>query len=349
MDEKQENNIYKPKVGGIVLAAILLVFIVAVILIVVFVLAKDPSSGPVGTEAKNNTPVITTGGDVTGTVPGTSELTGADPGGDPIPGGVSAGEIKVDTNDIYKGELILINAEHPYQMDKEKLLSRSEMAKLSAGALLETYNFRNVYGTGGGNYLVKATTGFYLNVDTLNAFNRMMSAYVEEKGNKDVQLRNAYYYDASEEVCLNATGYMVDLEIYSQTKKATYPLKYTPMKADYYDWFVENSYKYGFIHVKDVKNSAGEEKYSSFRYVGEGNAAAMTSKGLDLAAYIELIKGYRFENRLVFTAGGTEYWAWYTPGTGLETTIRTVGNNYTLSGNNIDGFVVALNASELGG
>ena len=349
MDEKQENNIYKPKIGGIMLAGILLFLVVAVIAVVVIVLAKGPSTdNPAVTGDPEKTVAPGSNGSVSS---GTSSetVTTAVPDTDPVtPGGVTVDEIVVDSVDLHKGPLILVNADHPFRIDTEMLIPRSEMAKLSASALLETYNFKNVYGTGAGNYKVKATTGFYLDVDALSAFNKMMAAYVEEKGNTDVQLRNAYYYDAAEELCHNATGLVVDLEIYSLTKMATYPLKYSPMKADYYDWFVDNCYKYGFIHLRDVKTSNGEEKYSSFRYVGIGNAAAIKTKGLNLESYIELIKGYRFENRLVFSAGGSEYWAYYVPATGTETAIKTVGRDYVLSGNNIDGFVVALNASELG-
>jgi len=221
------------------------------------------------------------------------------------------------------------------------------MSKLTAPYLLLNYNFKNVYGTTNGNYTVRAATGYYLDVDALDNFNKMMEAFATATGHKDVQVRNAYYYDPSEEVCINATGLAVDLQIYTADKK-TYPLKYTPLKAEYYDWFIDNCYKYGFIHIGDTKSSTGEELYSSFRYIGAAHASYITANGLTHEAYIDFIKGYKFENRLSFKFDGTEWWIYYVPGTGEETTIKVIGDNYSVSGNNIDGFVVAVNASELG-
>ena len=371
---ENNDNVFKTKATGPIFAAVLLVLVIAVIIVVVFIIASSADSGDSG---ENNGEAITTTTTTTTTTkndgadgpdtpddPGNSDTpdnpdtpddpdgpdTPDDPDGPDNPGGdtptVQISTISVNTNDAYKGSLLLIDERNNYKVSSDLLISRTQMSSLSKNQLRNTYNFANVYGTTDGNYKVKSVTGYYLNVDALDAFNKMMAAFAAEQGKTDVQLRNAYYYDPSEDICLNATGYMVDLEI--NTENGKYPLKYTPFMDVYYNWFIQNCAKYGFIHVADVKNSAGEENYSSFRYVGVAHATYMTDSEMKLDEYLTFIKGYLFDNRLVMTdADGNEWWVYYVAGTGEETPIRVIGENYEISGNNYDGFVVAINASAL--
>lgn len=356
-NNNKKSNVYKPNVVGFVLAAVVLVLIAAiVVMIIIMVFSNKGEDG--GGQNNDKTPAVTTTDDSKGQTddpvgddtddPVKNETTAddgkTDPSTDP---GVNASEIKVATNQVYYGPLILVNAENTYKKDKSMLIGRTAMSALSAPYLLLNYNFKNVYGSTGGNYTIRSSTGYYLDVETLDHFNEMMAAFVGQTGHKDVQVRNAYYYDSTEDVCVNATGLVVDLQIYTDKGKI-YPLKYTPLKAEYYDWFVDNCHKYGFIHTRDVKSSTGEELYSSFRYIGVAHASYITANGLTHEAYIDLIKGYKFENRLTFKLDDTEWWIYYVPGTGEETTIKVIGDSYSVSGNNIDGFVVAVNASQLG-
>ena len=364
---ENNDNIFKPKTTGPIVAAVLLVLVIAVMIVVVFVIASGGSDSHQGdntittttttsgqtTTTQSTTTTTTTvkndGNDDPGTPNNPDNTSGPDnPGGsdDPETPTVQTGTISVNTNDAYKGSLLLIDRDNNYKISSDLLISRTQMSNLSKNQLLNTYNFANVYGTTNGNYKVKSVTGYYLNVDALDAFNKMMAAFASEQGKTDVQLRNAYYYDPNEDICLNATGYVVDLEI--NTENGKYPLKYTPFMETYYNWFIQNCARFGFIHNADVKNSAGEENYSSFRYVGVAHASYMYDSEMKLDEYLTFIKGYLFDNRLVMSgADGNEWWVYYVAGTGEETPIRVVGDNYEISGNNYDGFIVAINASEL--
>ena len=344
MNDDRESNIYKPKAGGVILAVILLVFVVAIILLVVFVVSRGPAKPADGTNDVQKTTDVTE-------APVNTDVTTTGPDADPepfVPGGITAIELSLTSGDVYKGSLILVDASNPYQKDESLLLSRTEMAKLTDSQRLSTYNFANVSSGAGSTYKVKASTGFYLDADALTAFKKMMAAYAEEKGNRDVQVRNAYYYDPADEVCINATGLVVDLEINSENEGKTYPLKYASKKADYYDWFVENSHKYGFIHIGDGKNSAGTDIYSSFRFVGEGHASYIKEKGITLEAYLQFVKSYSFDNRFVYDSNSKEWWIYYAPAVGDINKVTVIGDKYTISGNNIDGYVIAIKASELG-
>ena len=361
MNDKND-NVYRPRSTGIVLAAILLILIIAVLIVAVVIFANQGGSGD-----NQNNPEVTTTPTESGSVsssdnkpnnddPDTPEnpenpdddnnnpSEGQDPDKDKnIP---AVGSATIPTNKVYEGSLLLIDENNDYKMSRDLLISRTEMKSLSANKLLETYNFRNVYGTTDGNYLLRASSGYYLNVDTLDALNKMMADFASEQGKTDVQLRNAYYfYEEEDPHLLHATGYVVDLEVYVKGK-GTYALNHTFMKETYYDWFIANCAKYGFIHIGNGKSSSGEDAYSSFRYVGEAHAAYITNNNLSLASYLTLLKEHGFENRLMTTSGsGDDWWIYYVPATDGTTTFNTIGKNYVISGNNTDGFVVAVNAS----
>lgn len=352
MNEKND-NIYRPKSIGIVLAAVLLILIIVLLIVTVIIFANQKPSD--NENDGSGTPVVTTtgGGTVgTGDQSGDNNISGTggntdnnnpNPGIDP--NAPAVGSASIATNKVYEGPLLLLDELNSYKMSKDLLISRGEMANLSAKQLLDTYNFENLYGQTGGNYQVKSGTGYYLNVDAIKALNLMMAAFASEQGKTDVQVRNAYYYDANEQYCLHATGYVVDLEIFIKNV-GTYPLNHLSKKATYYDWFIANCSKYGFIHIGEGKSSTGEDLYSSFRYVGEAHAAYITNSGITLAGYLAEIKSHGFENRFITTSGsGDEWWIYYVAGSGDTTTFSTIGNDYVISGNNTDGFVVAVNAS----
>ncbi len=348
MNDKKD-NVYRPKSTGLALAAMLLILVVAVLIVAVAVFASGKNTTS-DKSAENTSSTVKSDKDeqnndnLQTTTPEAGDNPSDPSTGNTDPNIPSVAKASIPTSEVYKGSLLQIDESNSYKMSADLLLSRTEMGKLTADALLKTYNFKNVYGTTGGNYKVKGYTGYYLNVEALDALNKMMAAFVQEQGKKDVQLRNAYYYDAKSAVCLNATGYVVDLEVYNE--KGLYSLSHASMRATYYNWFISNCAKYGFIHTGNGKSSTGEDSYSTFRYVGEAHASYITNNNMNLAAYLEFIKDYRFENRLVTTSqSGDEWWVYYVPGTGSTTEFNIVGSSYSISGNNSDGFVVAINAS----
>ena len=262
--------------------------------------------------------------------------------------------VTVGNDKIFSGPLILLGETSLYQRPVEELITRSEMGKLTANKVRNEYGFINLSGGHTGDFILKDTL-LYLDIDTAEAFRKMMAAYVAETGHKNIWLRNAYYYDKSEDIAAtedineallnpHAAGLAVDIQI--STENGQLPLKnaYSGYPAaEYYDWFVSNCHKYGFIHIGDTNS------YSSFRYVGVAHATYMANNDLSLEEYLNVIKANTAQDRLVISDDfGKEWWVYYVYYSEEETTEITVfGDLYSISGNNTDGFVVTIDTSGL--
>lgn len=366
-DRSNGNNVYKPKMTGFLIAAIALVLLVAALLTSTILILSFGSQKNDQTDAPK-TEATTPGADPAATTPAATDdpaQTTPDTPDNPdtpdtpntpdtptvptnpnrIPTKVSPDEVTVSFPEsaVYEGSLLLIDEEHTYRKDADLLISRSAMGKLSAAALKDTYNFSRITGASG-NYSL-AGSNFFINSDALYYFDEMLADYVSESGNKDVQIRNAYYCTGDQsdiESVEHSTGYFLDLQIYRSN--GTYPLNFESLKADYYNWFIKNCWKYGFIHVRNIEN-----KYSTFRFVGPAHAAAMNKYSFNLTQYLSALSVYNAENPMKVTDGfGWEWWVFYVPVSGSEfTAIDLIGNkdSYRVSGSNTDGFIAAINTS----
>lgn len=359
------NNVYKPKLTGFLIAAIALVLLVIALLVsTILILSMSARNAGQTTPPDATTPPVVSGDTTTPTVtdddPAQTTTTVSEDGPDepitpdndppqPIdpnrtPTKVTPDEITLSlpASGVNEGSLLLLDETHPYTKDPALLISRTDMAKLSAEKLLEIYGFERIAGNTG-NYSIK-NANLFINSEALYYFNEMLEDYVKESGNTDVQIRNAYYCSGDPndiESVEHSTGYYLDLQIYRSN--GTYPLNYETLKADYYDWFVKNCWKYGYLHVRDIDN-----KYSSFRFVGAAHAAAMNKYSFNMTQYLSAISVYSYDTRMKVTDGfGWEWWVYYVRSVGGETSVRALGNenSYRISGNNTDGYVIAINSS----
>ncbi len=358
------NNVYKPKLTGFLIAAIALVLLVIALLVsTILILSMSARNATQTTPPDATTPPIVSGDTTTSTVTGddptqTTTTVSEDGPDEPItpddppvpidpnrtPTKVTPDEITLSlpASGVNEGSLLLLDETHPYAKDPALLISRTDMAKLSAEKLLETYGFERIPGNTG-NYSIK-NANLFVNSEALYYFNEMLEDYANESGNTDVQIRNAYYCSGDPndiESVEHSTGYYLDLQIYRSN--GTYPLNYETLKADYYDWFVKNCWKYGYLHVRDIDN-----KYSSFRFVGAAHAAAMNKYSFNMTQYLSAISVYSYNTRMKVTDGfGWEWWVYYVRSVGGETSVRALGNenSYRISGNNTDGYVIAINSS----
>lgn len=114
--------------------------------------------------------------------------------------------------------------------------------------------------------------------------------------------------------------------------------------------FREKAPKYGFIlrypAEKEEITGIGHEPWH-FRYVGAPHARVMTEKGLTLEEYTEFIRQFPYGGRPYLTTSGSREVRISYLSAGQET--DNPGNSampslqmplYTLSGNNIDGFII---------
>ena len=260
----------------------------------------------------------------------------------------------LENSKVYRGPLILLSESSVYSRPIEELITRSSMGKLDANKVRSQYGFINLSSGHTGDFILK-DRNLFLDIETAEALRKMMEAYVAETGHKNIWLRNAYYYDSSEDIkttpdineaLLNshAAGISVDLQI--STANGQIPLKnaYSGYPgAEYYDWFILNCHKYGFIHEGNT------DLYSTFRYVGVAHATYMFKNDISLAAYLTAVKSKTAQDRLVISdESGKEWWVYYIKAAeGESTDITVFGSLYYISGNNTDGFIVTIDTSGL--
>lgn len=344
------NNVYKPKMAGFLIATIALVMVVIVILIATILIVAAGGDSSVTTAATDgNSPTHAWDTTVTTPMPiipattpvTTAPDTPANPSEVIIPG---ADTLEMDVSKVGQGALVLIDKTHFYT--REGLVARKEINATVASIL----GFSKI--SSSQSYKL-STTPLYLDSTTVEAFRDMMDDLYEVTGTGVVQIRNAYYYNAdlnavtdqdSLEAVEHSTGYVVDLEI---NDDGLYALNHTNYKENYYNWLVENCWKYGFIHLRDTS------KYSTFRYVGIAHAAALHNEPtLSFETYLTSLTAYEFDGdkKKVIDSNGNEWWIYYVkPEDGAQSVyVPVLGDpeHYQVSGDNKGGFIVAVNTAQ---
>lgn len=242
--------------------------------------------------------------------------------------------------DIYKGDLVLVNAEYDYKFYEDDI---------NVTTLFD--NKSDSYGAG--DFVTK------LDRNVLNHLNEMIDAYAKSQ-----------YLDSTYIFILDGyRTYDEQVERHSSGKSRTFEAGHTDYHTgrtfdiycsdtfsnigyayfnptDNYEWFAENAGNYGFImrfpEYKDEITGERARTYT-YRYVGVPHAVYINSNNLCMEEYIEIIKTYTNENPLKITANGQSYAVYYVPAEEDETdVIVPLGKMYTVSGNNADGFIVTV-------
>ena len=160
------------------------------------------------------------------------------------------------------------------------------------------------------------------------------------------------------------TGLAADITFYISSSGATIPLR----DHDFGQWITDEAENYGLIlRYPENKTNITHISYESwhFRYVGIPHAIACTSLGFCLEEYEEYLKNFTADSKLLHVAGTTveeinhsdatgDFTGWiiyYVPlssGDQTEIYIPFAENSveYTLSGNNYDGFIVTVSCSD---
>lgn len=251
-----------------------------------------------------------------------------------------------DTKNKYKGDLILVNEDHQYFGGDEDLVSiiekntENEVTFFSALADPNTEEEDDlilsvVYEPM--KIMIEDFYNLYYN-DTLIIYGAHRSterqqAILDEKG-PEIAAKPGY----SE----HETGYAFD---FSEI------VNYDYQGAGDFAWINENCYKYGFIvryteEKKDITKIAAEPWH--FRYVGIPHAWYITKNDLCLEEYIDLLRekySYGGEHLLFTDDENRSYEVYFVASDdGSEKTTVPVpaGKEYSISGNNVDGFIVTV-------
>lgn len=243
--------------------------------------------------------------------------------------------LALTVEDVHKGSLILVNADHAYTFAADDVT-------------LETvYEGRNTcYGV--------SDMEVSLDADVIDHFNQLMQAYYNIYENNDIMIVSGYrtrevqaeFYENKKTMLPGGysdyhTARSFDLVIYPDGISSNY----YAATGDY-AWIAEHAAEYGFVlrypDGKADKTGISPRAYT-FRYVGVPHASYIYENGLCLEEYLDNIQSYTARNPLKVKTTSGEWSVFYTAANSEGSTQIAVPQNvvYTVSGDNMDGFIVA--------
>lgn len=246
-------------------------------------------------------------------------------------------------NDICIGELTLINKTY-----------KSTFPDISSELSVFPYRTER-------KYRVTDYVDLKLNQTVVDAVESMLFDFYDATSCHDITVTAGYRDEAKQEEALatgyskdesgvseHHTGYAVDFKVVTDDMQISV-LENTGI----FSWIYENSYRYGLIQRYTEDKAYITDMLARsyhFRYVGIPHATYMHENDLCLEEYIDMLKSYRFgEQHLEITAGMSTYEVYYTEAHDEGNTKIYVPKNreYSISGNNIDGFIVTALKSTL--
>lgn len=284
----------------------------------------------------------------------------AHPAGDSSVAELISDSSGVSTNGIYttktvpsaemnRGGLILVNSENAY------VEYTSDLVKM--------YEVKN------DSYYIKSTE-VLLRKSAADALNSMMADFQKAKNLNNVQLISGYrtqeyqqeLYDRDLQETGKTTSELVAKPGYSehQTGMACdFNLFFSTYSEDFdgtgdYAWIAEHCTDYGFI-IRYPENKTAITKIGfepwHFRYVGTPHAAEMKRQGVCMEEYIELLGQYTYEgDHMTIIAPDKKKYEVYTypaDAMSVETQVPVPTElSYTISGNNVSGFVVTVDLGQ---
>lgn len=256
-------------------------------------------------------------------------------------------ELTVRSDELHCGELILVNNDHAY-------IDTVAPAVISKETPADVYTYKS------SDYVI-LDTSIDLNLTVIRTLNSLFADYKAYSGKVNVMINAAWrsieqqeaiFAEKGADIAANPgysehhSGYALDICIYENGKGRTFA------DEEPYVWIPQNCSKYGYIRRypegKTAITGITHEPWH-YRYVGIPHATYMTQNSLTLEEYIDALKQYSFAgNHLLVSENNTEYEIWYVPATNELTSVPVPNDReYTLSGNNVDGFIVTVNNSSV--
>ncbi len=258
--------------------------------------------------------------------------------------------IAVDNTEVHAGDLILVNNQYAY-------------TESNPSEIVSVYEYKN------DNYHVSGTETS-LREQAITALNSMLKDFYVAKGLDDIIVISGYrtneqqqsLYDADleetgEETSTKVakpgyseheTGYALDVSLYQDGMIYDYD------GTEDYEWINQNAAHYGYIlrYAEDKTDTTGiQAEPWHYRYVGQPHATYMYENNLCLEEYMTLLKNYGEDNHLSITNwDGEIYEVYYVPADASSDTTYVLvpsDQDYTISGNNTDGFIVTVDTGEI--
>lgn len=264
--------------------------------------------------------------------------------------------VSVSEEQIYCGDLILVNASTEYRFPDEAENSITAVAGLK------------------NDYYLLADSAAKLNAEVTESFNRLCTDFYAYNGFSYMQVNSAYRsredqisiydeytksygadyakaYVANPGFSEHHTGLALDLNI-NRNGYISY------VESDEgAAWFRDNAGNYGFIlrYPSDKVYMTGINYESwHYRYVGAPHSLIMNDMNMCLEEYHKFLKDYTYDTEKIAYSDNTgityipaeddadgRTLIYYAPSQGAETEVKIPkGYTYEISGNNTDGFII---------
>lgn len=317
---KKNNKTYNIRIDRIVACLVIIVVLIVLICSCVKSCGKSKKDSSGTTATMENTEQQTVG---TEAAPAETE-------------GTVAKTISMNSDDVYCGDLVLIDGSNPYQFKES--LNIQPIADLK----------NDCYTT--------SDLVISLDSNTINSLNSLMEAFNTETGISDIRIISAYrtYDEQQEKYSSGSASTAPGYSEYHTARTFSMAIFSSDGTSDYfkpdgdYAWVKEHAAEYGFIqrYPEGKDNYTGESEITYiYRYVGVPHALYMYQNGMCLEEYISAVKNYTFESPLTISGtDGSSYLVYYVPASSEGSTAVQIPENsqYEVSGNNSDGFIVTV-------
>ncbi|MFE9081195.1 M15 family metallopeptidase [Bacillus mobilis] len=237
--------------------------------------------------------------------------------------------IEITKEEIYKGDLLLVNKDYPVKKDsiRSDIINVNHNSELVRGYVIFDRNLR----------LSKGVVESFLNVVDA-AGKDGVQHFLMSSGYRDFQEQSKLYKEMGSDYALPA-GYSehnlgLSLDVGSTQKKME--------RAPEGKWIEENVWKHGFVlrYPKNKSHITGiQYEPWHIRYVGLPHSAIMQKEKITLEEYLDFLK----EKKEISTnVEGKEYTVSYYKVSGNRKVNVPANKQYEISGNNMDGVIVTV-------
>ena len=262
--------------------------------------------------------------------------------------------ITVLNEDTYKGPLILVNYQYESKIDGENIVNLFDNVTDSVGV---------------------KDNDLFINNSVIEPMNNLFDAFKEAKGSTTILISSAYrskinqthiYSNSVRDTGEKSTEYYVAVPGYSEHQTGycfdTAAINYNGEMVELdgegdFSWLSDNCGDYGFIlrYPEDKTNITGIGYESwHFRYVGVPHSTFINKNKLCLEEYITGLQKYTLDNGgLLIDNGSQGKWVvFYVPkleafnNTDIPVPIDSEKTPYTVSGDNIGGFIVTVDVTK---
>lgn len=244
----------------------------------------------------------------------------------------------LEYNSVFRGDLVLVNSSNEYKF------------------IADDINPIAISGNSNSSHYIAKDLVTKLDSKVLEKLNSLMEGFYNATSNNDIVIIGGYRTLEEQNDKYNSgnsgfkggfsdyhTGRSFDMAIFPKDNSSSG--YYSPVGV--YSWINEHAADFGFIlrYPENKDAQTGERARSqTYRYVGVPHAQYITQNSLCLEEYIALLKEHNKDKPLEISTASETYRVYYVPANNNASTEVPVPANkvYTVSGNNVDGFIVTV-------